>query len=124
MPCRRICDGWDLPTKPKPVEVIRPDGSKEMVTQDRYGLGQIRCMSCNIWLWSDVHKEIAEKEKTSLAPGFAIHTWKNVKDANGQNVKDANGRNVSEPNGDPYAGVYCDCCNSKTRSRAYSTKYQ
>jgi ATPase subunit of ABC transporter with duplicated ATPase domains len=73
-------------------------------------------MSCNIWLWSDVHKQKAEKNGTNLPQEFAIHTHRNVKD-------DATGKFVFKPNGDPYAGIYCDCCNMKTRSRSYSTKF-
>ena len=118
MPCRLVCNDWKkrntLPTKPPPVEVTEPDGSKHLVARDRYSEGQIRCMTCNIWLWSDVHKERWKKNSVAIPPEFALHTHTNVAE---------NGKIVVKENGDPYGGVYCDCCNSKTRSRAYSTKY-
>ena len=81
----------------------------------RYGEGQIRCDTCNIWLWSDYHSQRYKEEEISPPPEFGIHTHKSVRNAAGELVFEANG--------DPYGGIRCDCCNGKTSSRPYSLKY-
>ena len=90
-----------MPTKPRPVEVARPDGSKHLVARDRYSEGQIRCMDNVIFGYGQKFTRRKQEERgitivqLELPPGYAIHTHKN---------NEENGKIVVPENGDPYAG--------------------
>ena len=88
--------------------------NKKWVTPSRYLEGQIFCGTCQVWLWTNVWLEEAKKRGVSIPPEFAIYTHKKIMNA---------GKVTFEPNGDPYAGISCDCCNSKTSVRAVAGHY-